>query len=381
MLDITIFAQSSPLLWGIAAALFVLLAVHFTVGTRLFRPMRGTLEWIQRVDRPRLHFGYAPETLDGWDVLYVFLIAAAAVGCCTIVPMTLLRAQPGVGWMDVADVLLRYFLAPVVSSSMVYLIGRRMTDMSGVALIAAALLLFNYAAARSYSAPFMLTALAALQEYRRKERFSWLVLTAAAIGVGTYVSPEILWFGLVLWLPPLALEILRFAKFGRAAVVPYLLPVLLGLPLMTALFALLTQVPGMVVAWQHPIPRYTVEYFWRLRLKMWKELLTLPTGELPQMGFVDPLLLLYGLGAAVSTLPFAIRTRDLLLQTLIWYFAGNTALWALGVSIPAVGCLPLMVCVWDYWGQREGTLNATIGAIFLLCAAVAGRVLLFLSGM
>ena len=339
MLDITIFAQSSPLLWGIAAALFVLLAVHFTVGTRLFRPMRGTLEWIQRVDRPRLHFGYAPETLDGWDVLYVFLIAAAAVGCCTIVPMTLLRAQPGVGWMDVADVLLRYFLAPVVSSSMVYLIGRRMTDMSGVALI------------------------------------------AAAIGVGTYVSPEILWFGLVLWIPPLALEILRFAKFGRAAVVPYLLPVLLGLPLMTALFALLTQVPGMVVAWQHPIPRYTVEYFWRLRLKMWKELLTLPTGELPQMGFVDPLLLLYGLGAAASTLPFAIRTRDLLLQTLIWYFAGNTALWALGVSIPAVGCLPLMVCVWDYWGQREGTLNATIGAIFLLCAAVAGRVLLFLSGM
>lgn len=380
MLDITIFAQSSPLLWGIAAALFVLLAVHFTVGTRLFRPMRGTLEWIQRVDRPRLHFGYAPETLDGWDVLYVFLIAAA-VGCCTIVPMTLLRAQPGVGWMDVADVLLRYFLAPVVSSSMVYLIGRRMTDMSGVALIAAALLLFNYVAARSYSAPFMLTALAALQEYRREERFSWLVLTAAAIGVGTYVSPEILWFGLVLWIPPLALEILRFAKFGRAAVVPYLLPVLLGLPLMTALFALLTQVPGMVVAWQHPIPRYTVEYFWRLRLKMWKELLTLPTGELPQMGFVDPLLLLYGLGAAVSTLPFAIRTRDLLLQTLIWYFAGNTALWALGVSIPAVGCLPLMVCVWDYWGQREGTLNATIGAIFLLCAAVAGRVLLFLSGM
>ena len=75
------------------------------------------------------------------------------------------------------------------------------------------------------------------------------------------------------------------------------------------------------------------------------------------------------------------RSRDLLLQTLIWYFAGNTALWALGVSIPAVGCLPLMVCVWDYWGQREGTLNATIGAIFLLCAAVAGRVLLFLSGM
>ena len=137
----------------------------------------------------------------------------------------------------------------------------------------------------------------------------------------------------------------------------------------------------MVVAWQHPIPRYTVKYFWRLRLKMWKELLTLPTGELQQMGFVDPLLLLYGLGAAVSTLPFAIRTRDLLLQTLIWYFAGNTALWALGVSIPAVGCLPLMVCVWDYWGQREGTLNATIGAIFLLCAAVAGRVLLFLSGM
>ena len=160
-------------------------------------------------------------------------------------------------------------------------------------LIAAALLLFNYVAARSYSAPFMLTALAALQEYRREERFSWLVLTAAAIGVGTYVSPEILWFGLVLWIPPLALEILRFAKFGRAAVVPYLLPVLLGLPLMTALFALLTQVPGMVVAWQHPIPRYTVEYFWRLRLKMWKELLTLPTGELPQMGFVDPLLLLY----------------------------------------------------------------------------------------
>ena len=155
----------------------------------------------------------------------------------------------------------------------------------------------------------------------------------------------------------------------------------MGYPLMTALFAFLTQVPGMVVAWQHPIPRYTVEYFWRLRLKMWKELLTLPTGELPQMGFVDPLLLLYGLGAAVSTLPFAIRTRDLLLQTLIWYFAGNTALWALGVSIPAVGCLPLMVCVWDYWGQREGTLNATIGAIFLLCAAVAGRVLLFLSGM
>ena len=81
MLDITIFAQSSPLLWGIAAALFVLLAVHFTVGTRLFRPMRGTLEWIQRVDRPRLHFGYAPETLDGRDGLYVFLIAAAAVGC------------------------------------------------------------------------------------------------------------------------------------------------------------------------------------------------------------------------------------------------------------------------------------------------------------
>ena len=28
MLDITIFAQSSPLLWGIAAALFVLLAVE-----------------------------------------------------------------------------------------------------------------------------------------------------------------------------------------------------------------------------------------------------------------------------------------------------------------------------------------------------------------
>ena len=64
-----------------------------------------------------------------------------------------------------------------------------------------------------------------------------------------------------------------------------------------------------------------------------------------------------------------------------WLSTGATALWALGVSIPAVGCLPLMVCVWDYWGQREGTLNATIGAIFLLCAAVAGRVLLFLSGM
>ena len=381
MLDITIFAQSSPLLWGIAAALLVLLAVHFTVGARLFRPMRGTLEWIGQIDRPRLHFGWEAEKPDRWDILYILLVAAAAAGNWAVAPVTLLRAQPGVGWMDVADVLLRYFLAPVVSSCMVYLIGRRMTEMSGVALIAAALLLFNYAAVRTYSAPFMLTALAALQEYRREERFSWLVLTAAAIGVGTYVSPEILWFGLVLWIPPLALEILRFAKFGRAAVVPYLLPVLLGLPLMTALFALLTQVPGMVVAWQHPIPRYTVEYFWRLRLKMWKELLTLPTGELPQMGFVDPLLLLYGLGAAVSTLPFAIRTRDLLLQTLIWYFAGNTALWALGVSIPAVGCLPLMVCVWDYWGQREGTLNATIGAIFLLCAAVAGRVLLFLSGM
>ena len=381
MLDITIFAQSSPLLWGIAAALLVLLAVHFTVGARLFRPMRGTLEWIEQIDRPRLHSGWEAEKLSRWDILYTLLIAAAAAGSWTVVPMTLLRAQPGVGWMDVADVLLRYFLAPVVSSCMVYLIGRRMTEMSGVALIAAALLLFNYAAVRTYSAPFMLTAMAALQEYRREERFSWLVLTAAAIGVGTYVSPEILWFGLVLWLPPLALEILRFAKFGRAAVVPYLLPVLLGLPLMTALFALLTQVPGMVVAWQQPLPGYTAKLFLQLRLEMWKELLTLPTGELPQLGFVDPLLLLYGLGAAVSTLPYAIRTRDTMLQTLIWYFAGNTALWALGVSTPAVGCLPLMVCVWDNWDRREGTLNATIGAVFLLCAAVAGRVLLFLSGM
>lgn len=381
MLDITIFAQSSPLLWGIAAALLVLLAVHFTVGARLFRPMRGTLEWIEWIDRPRLHFGWEAEKLNRWDILYTLLIAAAAAGSWTVVPMTLLRAQPGVGWMDVADVLLRYFLAPAVSSCMVYLIGRRMTEMSGVALIAAALLLFNYAAVRTYSAPFMLTALAALQEYRREERFPWLVLTAAAIGVGTYASPEILWFGLVLWLPPLALEISRFAKFGRAAVVPYLLPVLLGLPLMTALFALLAQTPGMLVAWQQPLPGYTAKLFLQLRLEMWRELLTLPRGGLPQLGFVDPLLLLYGLGAAVSTLPYAIRTRDTMLQTLIWYFVGNTALWALGVSTPAVGCLPLMVCVWDNWDRREGTLNAVIGAVFLLCAAVAGRVLLFLSGM
>lgn len=375
MLDITIFAQSSPLLWGIAAALLILLTVHFAIGARLLRPARGTLEWIEQLDRPQLHFGWEAEKLNRRDILYTVWIAVTAAANWAVAPVILLRAQPSVGWMDAAEVFLRYFLAPVVSSCVMYLLGRRMTELSGVAVIAALLLLFDHSAMRSYSTPFMLTALAAMQEYRREKRFFWLALTAAAIGVGTYASPELLWFGLVLWIPPLALEIARTVRFGKAAL-PYLLPVLLGLPLMTALFALLTQVPGMVVAQQQLIPRYTVKYFWRLRLEMWKELLKLPGGGLPQLAFIDPLLLLYALGASVSMLPYAVRTRDTLLQTLIWIFAGNTVLWALGVSTPAAGCLPLMVCVWDYWDRRDGTLNAAIGSIFLLCAAAAGRVLL-----
>lgn len=380
MLDITIFAQSSPLLWGIAAALVVLLTVHFAVGARLFRPMRGTLEWIEQIDRPQLHFGWDPEELDRRDILYLFFIVFVAAANWSTAPVKLLRAQTLVGWRDVADVLLRYFLAPAASGCIMYLLGRRMTELNAMALAAVILLLCDYPAMRSCSTPFMLTALAAIQEYRRGNRFFWLALTAAAIGVGAYISPEILWFGLVLWIPPLAVEIARTARFGRAAL-PYLLPVLLGLPLMTALFVFLTWIPGMIIASVHWLPGYSAKYFLWFRLEMWADQLALPRGGLPDVGLTDPLLLLYALGAAVSTLPYAVRMRDTLLQTMIWYFAGNTALWVLGVSTPAVGCLPLMVCVWDYWGWRDGTINMAIGSIFLLCAAVAGRILLAFIGV
>lgn len=375
MLDWSAFANGGAVFWVIAAVLLVLLGVHFVLYLRAVRPARGTLEWISMVDRPAASLCAEPFALrraDGWCLAGVSLIAAA----CWMGPLlTVLLGQAYLTAPARLEALLRYLLAPVISAQTLYLLLRRMTGNVHISMLAAAIfaLNLNYGADAA-ATPFQLLAFAfVLLHLLLRGAFAPLIAAAAFLGVGAYFAPSVL-CQLAVLLPALLFTAVRRCGMGERYAVLRLVGAVMGFPAMTAAFFLLTQVPGAVLAGVKP---FSGAFFPQVLLSA---LAALPQGGALLLSPVEPLLLIYALGAAFVSVGCAVRRRQTGFWLAIWFFAANSVLAIFGRCVPAVGCMPLIALVWAQWEKRGGRWQVLLASAFLLSTALAGRLMQLLLG-
>ena len=379
MLDWSAFANGGAVFWVIAAVLLVLLGVHFVLYLRAVRPARGTLEWISMVDRPTASLCAEPLVLrraDGWCLAGVSLIAAA----CWVGPLlTVLLGQAYLTAPARLEALLRYLLAPVISAQTLYLLLRRMTGNVHISMLAAAIFALDLSyGADAAATPFQLLAFAfVLLHLLLRGAFAPLIAAAAFLGVGAYFTPSVL-CQLAVLLPALLFAAVRRYGMGERYAVPRLVGAVLGFPAMTAAFFLLTQVPGAVLAGVKP---FSGAFFPRVLLSVLAALRSaLPQGGELLLSPVEPLLLIYALGAAFVSVGCAIRRRQTGFWLAIWFFAANSVLAIFGRCVPAVGCMPLIALVWAQWEKRGGRWQVLLASAFLLSTALAGRLMQLLLG-
>lgn len=375
MLDWSAFANGGAVFWVIAAVLLVLLGVHFVLYLRAVRPARGTLEWISMVDRPAARLCAEPFALrraDSWCLAGVSLIAAV----CWMGPLlTVLLGQAYLTAPARLEALLRYLLAPVISAQTLYLLLRRMTGNVHISMLAAAIFALDLSyGADAAATPFQLLAFAfVLLHLLLRGAFAPLIAAAAFLGVGAYFAPSVL-CQLAVLLPALLFAAVRRCGMGERYAVLRLVGAVLGFPAMTAAFFLLTQVPGAVLAGVKP---FSGTFFPQVLLSA---LAALPQGGALLLSPVEPLLLIYALGAAFVSVGCAIRRRQTGFWLAIWFFAANSALAIFGRCVPAVGCMPLIALVWAQWEKRGGRWQVLLASAFLLSTALAGRLMQLLLG-
>ena len=375
MLDWSAFANGGVVFWVIAAVLLVLLGVHFVLYLRAVRPVRGTLEWISMVDRPAASLCAEPFALrraDGWCLAGVSLIAAA----CWMGPLlTVLLGQAYLTAPARLEALLRYLLAPVISAQTLYLLLRRMTGNVHISMLAAAIFALDLSyGADAAATPFQLLAFAfVLLHLLLRGAFAPLIAAAAFLGVGAYFAPSVL-CQLAVLLPALLFAAVRRCGMGERYAVLRLVGAVIGFPAMTAAFFLLTQVPGAVLAGVKP---FSGAFFPQVLLSA---LAALPQGGALLLSPVEPLLLIYALGAAFVSVGCAVRRRQTGFWLAIWFFAANSALAIFGRCVPAVGCMPLIALVWAQWEKRGGRWQVLLASAFLLSTALAGRLMQLLLG-
>ena len=379
MLDWSAFANGGAVFWVIAAVLLVLLGVHFVLYLRAVRPARGTLEWISMVDRPTASLCAEPFALrraDGWCLAGVSLIAAA----CWMGPLlTVLLGQAYLTAPARLEALLRYLLAPVISAQTLYLLLRRMTGNVHISMLAAAIFALDLSyGADAAATPFQLLAFAfVLLHLLLRGAFAPLIAAAAFLGVGAYFASGVL-CQLAVLLPVLLFAAVRRCGMGERYAVLRLVGAVLGFPAMTAALFLLTQVPGAVLAGVKPfsgafVPRVLLSALAALRS-------ALPQGGALLLSPVEPLLLIYALGAAFVSVGCAVRRRQTGFWLAIWFFAANSVLAIFGRCVPAVGCMPLIALVWAQWEKRGGRWQVLLASAFLLSTALAGRLMQLLLG-
>lgn len=375
MLDWSAFANGGAVFWVIAAVLLVLLGVHFVLYLRAVRPARGTLEWISMVDRPTASLCAEPLVLrraDGWCLAGVSLIAAA----CWVGPLlTVLLGQAYLTAPARLEALLRYLLAPVISAQTLYLLLRRMTGNVHISMLAAAIFALDLSyGADAAATPFQLLAFAfVLLHLLLRGAFAPLIAAAAFLGVGAYFAPSVL-CQLAVLLPALLFAAVRRCGMGERYAVLRLVGAVLGFPAMTAAFFLLTQVPGAVLAGVKP---FSGAFFPQVLLSA---LAALPQGGALLLSPVEPLLLIYALGAAFVSVGCSVRRRQTGFWLASWFFAANSVLAIFGRCVPAVGCMPLIALVWAQWEKRGGRWQVLLASAFLLGTALAGRLMQLLLG-
>lgn len=375
MLDWSAFANGGAVFWVIAAVLLVLLGVHFVLYLRAVRPARGTLEWISMVDRPTASLCAEPFALrraDGWCLAGVSLIAAV----CWMGPLlTVLLGQVYLTAPARLEALLRYLLAPVISAQTLYLLLRRMTGNVHISMLAAAIFALDLSyGADAAATPFQLLAFAfVLLHLLLRGAFAPLIAAAAFLGVGAYFAPSVL-CQLAVLLPALLFAAVRRCGMGERYAVLRLVGAVMGFPAMTAAFFLLTQVPGAVLAGVKP---FSGAFFPQVLLSA---LAALPQGGALLLSPVEPLLLIYALGAAFVSVGCAVRRRQTGFWLASWFFAANSALAIFGRCVPAVGCMPLIALVWAQWEKRGGRWQVLLASTFLLSTALAGRLMQLLLG-
>ena len=375
MLDWSAFANGGAVFWVIAAVLLVLLGVHFVLYLRAVRPARGTLEWISMVDRPTASLCAEPFALrraDGWCLAGVSLIATA----CWMGPLlTVLLGQAYLAAPARLEALLRYLLAPVISAQTLYLLLRRMTGNVHISMLAAAIFALDLSyGADAAATPFQLLAFAfVLLHLLLRGAFAPLIAAAAFLGVGAYFAPSVL-CQLAVLLPALLFAAARRCGMGERYAVLRLVGAVMGFPAMTAAFFLLTQVPGAVLAGVKP---FSGAFFPQVLLSA---LAALPQGGALLLSPVEPLLLIYALGAAFVSVGCAIRRRQTGFWLAIWFFVANSVLAIFGRCVPAVGCMPLIALVWAQWEKRGGRWQVLLASAFLLSTALAGRLMQLLLG-
>ena len=375
MLDWSAFANGGAVFWVIAAVLLVLLGVHFVLYLRAVRPARGTLEWISMVDRPAASLCAEPFALrraDGWCLAGVSLIAAA----CWMGPLlTVLLGQAYLTAPARLEALLRYLLAPVISAQTLYLLLRRMTGNVHISMLAAAIFALDLSyGADAAATPFQLLAFAfVLLHLLLRGAFAPLIAAAAFLGVGAYFAPSVL-CQLAVLLPTLLFAAVRRCGMGERCAILRLVGAVMGFPAMTAAFFLLTQVPGAVLAGVKP---FSGAFFPQVLLSA---LAALPQGGALLLSPVEPLLLIYALGAAFVSVGCAVRRRQTGFWLAIWFFAANSVLAIFGRCVPAVGCMPLIALVWAQWEKRGGRWQVLLASAFLLSTALAGRLMQLLLG-
>ena len=375
MLDWSAFANGGAVFWVIAAVLLVLLGVHFVLYLRAVRPARGTLEWISMVDRPAASLCAEPFALrraDGWCLAGVSLIAAA----CWVGPLlTVLLGQAYLTAPARLEALLRYLLAPVISAQTLYLLLRRMIGNVHISMLAAAIFALDLSyGADAAATPFQLLAFAfVLLHLLLRGAFAPLIAAAAFLGVGAYFASGVL-CQLAVLLPALLFAAVRRCGMGERYAVLRLVGAVLGFPAMTAAFFLLTQVPGAVLAGVKP---FSGTFFPQVLLSA---LAALPQGGALLLSPVEPLLLIYALGAAFVSVGCAVRRRQTDFWLASWFFAANSVLAIFGRCVPAVGCMPLIALVWAQWEKRGGRWQVLLASAFLLSTALAGRLMQLLLG-
>lgn len=363
---------------------FALLSVLCIVSGIFFllsqRPKRRTLEWIEFVDRPGLFRGCREVSLTAVDVLLIVLLSVIAAGLqsCLMLRSTNVLSLKTFDFFELCGVILPAFVAPCVCCGCAFVMCKRVTKNSTFSFFAACLVALDVSY-RPEKTVFAVLCMAFLlrwwgAELRAKRVFA-LLLCAVFAAVGAYASAQ-------LWL--MLLPIVLFLLFGSLLQKKFRILRFLGsLAAFAAFFALsliAVNIPGVMYQTGLAFPQLLLDGdFWRvLSVRILQQILLAPAWTLPAVDIMSPILMIYGLYAAVFSMVAGLPRRDLRCAAVTLLFFSGAFLWLLGLVSGSVAAFLPIAYYWFAWNHRGGKRIVWSSVALLLGAELALDVILFL---
>lgn len=358
------------ILYILLGAVAVLAALTIPVYFAARRPRRGTTEWMQCIETPKL---WAPRVclLRPSDLGWLPLAVVLGAGLRTLLALfsAAMRGNAAAAFAALPDYALGLLPACAVLAAGMYLLVRLTSGGALAAVCAAAVLAvvqveaLPCAAATVWALVFLWLWLCAADAKGFARPALWLTLSLLCGAVGLFLAAELVWLA-PLWVAAWIYVQLRRRSIGRTLASLLLTALLCGL--CAALWGGLRLLTGSY-AGQGLAPLATSGFWQALLPALEGELRLLRPDGLGRVYYSDGLLALAGGAALLCALHGAISRRESLCLVLLALLPVFAALWLAGgrylLNVPLALALGWL---WSLWSRREQTVFVILSVCILI---------------